>query len=103
MPQLKAQLKLPLFAQVLNGNSCSKSTRRTHHTTTGMSSTTAEQEPINWCLRHRLAAVGDDGSCEEELIQGHGAVEDVSTGQAERALKNGRRKDLLSDDTRLEA
>ena len=37
------------------------------------------------------------------LVEAHGAVEDVSTGEAEGGLEVGRREDLLAHNARLEA
>ena len=36
------------------------------------------------------------------LVEAHGAVEDVSAGEAEGGLEVGRREDLLAHDARLE-
>ena len=67
-----------------------------------MRSASTEQEAFDGGLGHGPTPVGNDGSGEEELIERHGSVKNVSSGQPESAFENGRWQNLFANDASLE-
>src|SRR6266540_4211868 len=73
--------------------------RGPHHPSPGMRARSAEVEALH---RRAVARPAGDGTGGEELVERHGAVEDVPSGEAEGPLQVERAQEVEADVARLE-
>src|SRR4051794_32244549 len=73
---------------------------RADDTAAGMCRGATEEQPLD---RGPVASPADDGTQEEQLVQGHLPLEDVAAGQAVDALDVHRAENLPGNDRALES